>query len=318
MWRHAWVVGDFIWTALDYIGESAIGNAAYTSDADPLGACFTYDASWSWHTANCGDLDICGFKKPQSHYRNVLWGVSGLELVAHEPTPPGATEHVSSWGWPNEEVSWTWPGAEGVPLTVKAYTWHPNVTLLLDGKEVGRAGGSDLDRLTASFVLPFVAGNLTAVAHGGSGPPEVKTLLTVGPPAALRTTADRDSICDSRDDLAYVTVEVVDQTGRMLPRAQRPLSFTLSGSSAELYRVGNGDPQDIGSFTAPRRSTFRGRALAVLRPIAAGVTGQVRLSATAPGLRPASIVIHVDPAACNVQAATGLSLESRGYAYIDR
>ena len=50
MWAHAWVVGDFIWTALDYIGESAIGNAAYTSAADPLGACFTYDTSWSWHT----------------------------------------------------------------------------------------------------------------------------------------------------------------------------------------------------------------------------------------------------------------------------
>ena len=50
VWAHAWVVGDFVWTALDYIGESAIGNAAYTSDADPLGACFTYDTSWSWHT----------------------------------------------------------------------------------------------------------------------------------------------------------------------------------------------------------------------------------------------------------------------------
>ena len=114
----------------------------------------------------------------------------------------------------------------------------------------------------------------------------------------------------------------------MLPRAQLPISFALSGSAAELlglglgvrtlcnpnptltltlprsaaelYRVGNGDPQDLGSFTAARRSTFRGRALAVLRPVAAGVAGQVRLNATAPGLRPASLVVRIDPAACAV------------------
>ena len=99
-----------------------------------------------------------------------------------------------------------------------------------------------------------------------------------------------------------MTIEVVDRAGRLLPRAQQPLSFALSGSGAELYRVGNGDPQDLGSFTAARRSTFRGRALAVLRPIAAGLASQVRLSATAPGLRSASIVVHIDPAACNVHS----------------
>ena len=298
VWQHEWVVGDFIWTALDYIGESAIGNAAYTSDADPLGACFTYRDSWSWHTSTCGDLDICGFKKPQSNYRNVLWGLSGLELVTHEPVAPGATEHVSSWGWPNEEVSWTWPGAEGLPLTVNAYTWHKNVTLFLNGKVVGTAAGGDVDKLTASFVVPFAEGNLTAVAYGGAGPPTVRTLLTAGAPAALRVTADRGTICASRGDLAYVTIEVVDKAGRLLPRAQLPLAFALSGSGAELYRVGNGDPRDLGSFTAAQRTTFRGRALAVLRPTATGVAGQVKLSATTPGLSAASVVVHIDAAAC--------------------
>lgn len=199
-----------------------------------------------------------------------------------------------------------------MPLTVKAYTWQPNVMLILDGRVVGRAAGSDLEKLTASFVLPFAAGNLTAVAHGGSGPPEVKTLLTAGPPATLRMSADRDPICASRDDLAYVTIEVVDRAGRLLPRAQQPLSFALSGSGAELYRVGNGDPQDLGSFTAARRSTFRGRALAVLRPIAAGFASQVRLSATAPGLPSASIVVYIDPAACNVHSSASAPARPRG------
>ena len=84
----------------------------------------------------------------------------------------------------------------------------------------------------------------------------------------------------------------------LTPRAQLPLAFALSGSGAELYRVGNGDPRDLGSFTAAQRTTFRGRALAVLRPTATGVAGQVKLSATTPGLSAASVVVHIDAAAC--------------------
>lgn len=78
------------------------------------------------------------------------------------------------------------------------------------------------------------------IAHGGAGPPRVKTLLTAGSAAALHMSADRGSICASRDDLAYVTVQVVDRAGRMLPRAQLPISFALSGSAAELLGLGFG------------------------------------------------------------------------------
>ena len=235
--------------------------------------------------------------------------LSGLELVTHDPVPPGATERVSGWGWPNEESSWTWPGAEGSTLTVKAYTWHTDVTLYLDGKVVGHKAGDDIAKLTASFDVPFGGTNLTAVATGGkAGGVAVATVLAAGAPAALKLTADREPICASRDDLAYVTVEVVDKAGRLVPRAQLPVDFALEGAegaeggaaAAEIYRVGNGDPRDLGSFTAPQRSTFRGKALAVLRPTKAGAAGQVKLSAKAAGLPVASVVVSVvaDGAAC--------------------
>ena len=169
--------------------------------------------------------------------------------------------------------------------------------------------------------MPYAAGNLTAVAYASldaaAAPAAVTTVLSAGAPAALKLTADRATVCASRDDLAYVTVEVVDKEGRLVPRAQLPLTFSVSAggggksgggknkkgdsaAAAELYRVGNGDPRDLGSFTAPQRSTFRGKALAVLRPTKAGAAGQVKLSAKAAGLPMASVVVSVvaDGATC--------------------
>ena len=118
---------------------------------------------------------------------------------------------------------------------------------------------------------------------------------------SLRVTAEMNqtSLVADGQDVALIRVEVLDSTGQVVPTASHNVTFTVDGP-AEVIGVGNGDPQDLGSFTAARRSTFRGRALAVLRPVAAGVAGQVRLNATAPGLRPASLVVRIDPAACVV------------------
>ena len=174
--------------------------------------------------------------KAQSLYRNVLWNVSGLALVVHQPVPAGLTEQVSAWGWPNEEASWSWAGSEGVKLQVNVYTQHTHVQLLLNGAVVGDAQTGD--RFTATFSIPYTPGNLTARAStpaaGGvrrlSTPEEVRTLLTAGAPAAVRLTADRSTICADRSDLAYVAAEVVDARGEIVPGASVPIEFAVSGA----------------------------------------------------------------------------------------
>ena len=79
--KHPYVIGDFVWTALDYLGESGIGHSVLSSDKDP------FFMSWPWFNAWCGDLDICGFKKPQSFYRDVVWRRSPIEMAVHVPLP---------------------------------------------------------------------------------------------------------------------------------------------------------------------------------------------------------------------------------------
>jgi beta-galactosidase len=101
-------------------------------------------------------------------------------------------------------------------------------------------------------------------------------------------TADRSKIRANRDDLAYVMVTVVDDAGRTVPDATIPVTFSFSGSG-ELAAVGNANPKDVASFRQPRRSTYHGTCLAVLRP--SGESGSMNLKAEAPGFEPASIVV---------------------------
>jgi beta-galactosidase len=276
-----WVVGDFVWTGFDYLGESGIGHSWLDNEPGKT--------SWPWFDAYCGDLDICGFKKPQSLYRDVVWRRSPLEILVHAPMPPGRTEQVSRWGWPDEMPSWTWPGEEGKSLHVAVYTRCEGVRLELNGKPVGfRTVGPD-SNLTARFEVPYSAGRLRAIGLRGGKEVASQTLRTAGPPRRLRLIPDRSAIHADRNDLCYVTVEVTDAAGNLVPNAEVPVHFAVSGAG-ELAAVGSGNPCRPESFRQPVRTTFRGRCLAILRPTAG--PGTIRLRAEAAGLKPAAVKIR--------------------------
>ena len=114
--KHPYVIGDFVWTAMDYFGESGIGHSVLSNEKD------SFLMPWPWFNAWCGDIDVCGFKKPQSYYRDVVWRRSQIEMAVHTPMPDGVWERVSGWGWPDETRSWNWPGQEGKPLQVAVYS----------------------------------------------------------------------------------------------------------------------------------------------------------------------------------------------------
>ena len=91
--KHPYVIGDFVWTGMDYLGEAGCGHMRFDNEPSDFGR------GWPWFNAFCGDLDICGFRKPQSFFRDVVWGRSPLEMMVHRPLPPGRTEQMSRWGW---------------------------------------------------------------------------------------------------------------------------------------------------------------------------------------------------------------------------
>ena len=256
--KHPYVIGDFVWTAFDYMGEASIGHTVLSNQKDsPI-------LGWPWYNGWSGDIDIIGHKKPQSYYRDVVWRQSPIEMLVHRPLPEGLTEIVSKWGWPDELPSWTWPGAEGRTLQVRVFSRSPKVRLTLNGTLLGEQTIADTT-LMAVFEVPYQPGILKAENVENGKETAAVVLTTAGAPSRLRLTADRSTIQATRNDLSYVTVEVVDQNGQVVPTAEVPVQFSIAGAG-ELAAVGNGSPTDLSSFQKPQKTTFRGRALAILRP----------------------------------------------------
>ncbi|USN99543.1 MAG: glycoside hydrolase family 2 protein [Phycisphaeraceae bacterium] len=281
---HPYVIGDFVWTVMDYLGESGLAHTTPSNQGD------TFFKSWPWHNAWCGDLDICGLKKPQSYYRDVVWGESQIELVVRTPRPAGIFEIVSWWGWPSESRSWNWAGREGEPIEVVVYSRCERVRLELDGQVIGEQPVSEATNLTASFSVPYAAGELRAVGLVNGQSVAETTLATTGEPASIRLSADRSVLATSRNDLAYVTVEVIDADGHVVPEAEISVQFSVVGAG-ELAGQASGHPYRPASFRAPECRTFNGRCLVVLRPT--GEAGTITLQAEADGLGTSALSIDV-------------------------
>jgi beta-galactosidase len=220
----------------------------------------------------------------------VIWGLSKLELAVQRPVPEGRTEAISPWGWSDELRSWSWPGSEGKVVKVRVYSTGDRVRLLLNGKEIGSKPVSPETELKAEFEVPYAAGELKAVALSNGKPVAELSLKTTGKPAKLRLKADRASIRRSRNDLSFVTLEVLDQAGELVPDASVPVTFSITGA-AELAAVGSANPKDVASFRQLHPKTFHGRCLAIVRP--KGVAGEAIVRVQAEGLPPATIAVTV-------------------------
>ena len=282
----SWVIGDFIWTAIDYLGESGIGHASIHNGPGPD----SFNGPYPWFNSYCGDIDLIGNKKPQSYFRDVVWRRSKVEMAVQRPIPAGYTEHVSMWGWSDELRSWTWPGFEGTPMTVRVYTRGDKAALFLNGKQIDSKDLTEQDALRAEFTVPYAPGELKAVAYQNGAEIGSIVFTTAGKPHKLVLTPDQPGLMASRDDLSYVMVQVADEDGHVIPDAGVPVSFTLTGAG-ELAAVGNGNPKDVASFRQPHRRTYQGVCVAIVRPT--GQPGSIELRAESPGLEPATVQIDV-------------------------
>ena len=285
--KHPYVIGDFVWTGLDYLGESGLGHNVYVNDETAATAPKPWDhMPWPTSISWCGDFDITGEKKPQSYFRDVVWDRSPIELAVHAPIPPGNRELVSQWGWPDERPSWNWPEGKGRTLQVNVYSKARRVRLELNDRLVGEQE-IDLEKgITASFSVPYEPGVLRASALADGRTIATCSLRTSGPAAAIAVASELPAPSTERDQLIFVPIEIRDAAGQLVPDANPALELNLTGP-AELQAFGSGNPDALGSLQDAKTDSFRGRALAILRPT--GKPGIVRLTVSSPHLTPAQL-----------------------------
>ncbi len=275
--NHSYILGDFVWTGLDYIGESGIGRYYYEGEVA--------GESWErplypWHAAYCGDVDLTGQRKPISYYRSLLWNGGPTAMAVRQPDGYRGRVKTTMWGtWPTQQ-SWTWPGWEGKPIEVEVYSSEPKVRLYLDDQLIGEQPTSEMK---ATFTLPYQPGTLRAEAGG-----ERCELQTAGKPAGLRLTADRTRLTADGQSLAFISVDVVDAEGRVVPTSDEELTFSVAGN-AVLLAAGNADVKDEDPYFDNRHHAWQGHALAVIRNN--GRKGQATLTVMAAHLPAAQIVL---------------------------
>ncbi|MBN1878386.1 MAG: DUF4982 domain-containing protein [Anaerolineae bacterium] len=280
-----YVIGDFVWTSLDYLGEAGIGRVFFEGDT------FQFLGTYPWNQANCGDLDLCGFKRPQSYYRDVLWGNGDpLYIAVHSPVPGGKTPVLTYWGWPDVVASWTWPGRESETVQVDVYSACDRVELFLNGESLGVRPTTREERFMATFEVPYAPGTLKAVGLTGGEMVATCELETVGAPTRVCLIPDRLSLQAEPGDLCFVTVEVVDEAGRLQPNADHDIFFIVKGVG-EIAAVGSSNPASPEPYCGNRRKAYRGRCLVVVKTY--GDQGDIHLRAQADGLDGDEIVIRV-------------------------
>ncbi len=319
-----YILGEFVWTAMDYLGESGIGATSFVSpeDAakaaqakqmmkfamtqmgangeDPFAAMAKPDKTqapdtskmmslvspgYPWHGSNCGDVDLTGLRKPQSFYRDILWnGGDRVFATVHVPPPEGKQLVAIAWGVPPTLPSWTWPGQEGKPMQVDVYSGTDKVRLYLNDKLIGEMPTGRDQQFKATFSVPYMPGTLKAVGVRGDQNVAESVLTTAGEATQLRLTADRAIVHANGEDLSFIKVEALDANGRLQPNATQLIGFELNGP-ATIAAVGNGDGTSDELYQGNQRKLYNGRAQVIVRT--SKTPGDIQLKATATGLRAA-------------------------------
>ena len=273
------VVGDFVWTSFDYLGEASIG-------------WFGFHDTFPWTVAYCGDIDICGFRRPQSRYRGVLWNeAETLALFVRHPEPTFGAPRKSAWDFDDVAPSWNWAGCEGQEMDVVVYSCCEEVELRLNGQSLGAKAFSAENAHTQEWKVPYEPGTLEAVGLVDGVGNVSQSLETVGKRVGLRLTPERSLLRCGGQDLAFVTIEFLDADGRPDPVAENLVEATVEGP-ATLAALASSRPDSVESFQQASRHAFRGKALAILRT--AKEAGPVMLTISSPGLASAQVTLMVE------------------------
>lgn len=281
-----YVIGDFVWTAMDYLGESGIGRWYYSGDVP--GEHWEHDF-FPYHGAYCGDIDLIGWRKPISHYRSMLYNTNEkLYIAVREPAPEPLEIKETWWSvWPTWE-SWTWPVFEGKTVQVEVYSKYPKVRLYLNDKLIGEQPTAREQQFKATFSIPYSPGVLKAVGVENDKEVESAILQTAGDVAKIKLTADRKEILANGQDLSYITIEITDKDGIFQPNAANRLDFKIEGQGV-IAGVDNADIKDTEQYVGNTRKAWHGRALVVIK--SNHQAGEIKLSVTSNGLEAKNIII---------------------------
>ena len=252
-----WVIGEFVWTGFDYLGEPT-----------------PYDEYWPSRSSYFGLCDLAGLPKDRYYWYKSRWNTSvpTLHILPH----------------------WNWKGMEGDTVPVFVYTSYKRAELFVNGKSMGvrtKNNDSKLERYRLMWNdVVYEPGELKVVAFDDSGKPaREETIQTAGDPYRIVLEPDRSTIDADGKDISFVTVSVTDKNGIPCPTATNQLTFKVEG--AGKYRAAcNGDATSLELFHLPTMKLFSGKLVVLVQ--SSKQAGDITLLVKGKGLKTGNVTIE--------------------------
>ena len=263
--KYPYLVGDFMWTSWDYLGEAGIGAWSYTGG-------MPFNRPYPWVLAGAGVIDILGLPDGSCKYASTVWGLEGNPVLAVRPVNhPGVRPSKSVWRGTNAILSWSWSGCEGNKAEVEVYSDQAQVELLINGKSIGR---KKVKECKALFKVKYAPGTVTAVAYDASGRETGRSeLVSASGPFGIAVRPEKTEA--KTGEIVYVPVNVEEVNGIVESNADRKITVTVEGG--ELLAFGSANPCTEEQYHTGSFTTYYGRALAIVR---AGESGTVKVNAS--------------------------------------
>lgn len=276
--KYKQLIGDFVWSAWDYIGETCMGWTYQSYKGLPL-------------LSNQGMIDITGFPLASMYFMQVVWGMRKKPFLAVQPVNhSGEIPSKGAWQFTNAIDSWEWSGYEGKKTIAEVYADADAVTLYLNGKKLGT---KKIKNFRACFNVKYRKGTLEAVALDKCGKEISRSHLKSGEnDVKLNVTASKRILSANGSDLCFVEIEFTDSNGVLKPYIEQRVEIKTIGDSAVLQGFGSALYKTNEVFYKNYHDSYRGRALAVFR--STEKSGKVSVTVCSEGVIPATFEIEVE------------------------
>ena len=277
--KYPYLIGDFMWTAWDYLGEAGLGAWAYTKDGTG------FNKPYPWLLADTGALDILGNPNGEMFQAQATWGILSAPVIAVQPlNHPGKKPAKMAWRGTNAIPSWSWRGCEGNTAIVEVYTNADTVELFLNDRTLGK---KKVKAHKALFKTKYAPGRLTAVAVDSSGKAVSRSEL-VSANKELHISVTPDCVKARPGQLVYAEVVIADENGEVESNADRKLTVTVE--NGRLLAFGSANPRTEERFDAGSYTTYYGKALAA---VLAENVGELKINVS-DGLQESQTTIKIE------------------------
>ena len=255
--RNNHIIGDFMWTAWDYLGEAGLGVILYGKNSK------SFMKPYPCISAYIGSFDLTGVMESQGYYTAVVWNQYQKPYIGVRPVNhSGEPYFMGTWRGTDTINSWSWNCCEGRTAEIHIFSQGAEVELYQDGKSLGRGR---LEEYKAIFTTTYQAGELKAVSYNEHGHELGSSFLkTAGSETTLTVCPEKTILKANGEDLAFINISLTDEEGIVKVMKEATVSVTVEGA-AVLQGIGSGNPITTESYLGNSFTTYYGRMQAIVR-----------------------------------------------------